>query len=227
MALPGHPRGPAGRGQQRRAVRGGDPGRPVRDGPLLPDLRAGHLRLGGAQGPPALRPRPAHPTRRAAGRLGARPLARGDLGVASDGRRFGVVLDGAERRRADPRHGPDVVRRGPARLLARLRRLAVLARAPRDQEQPSLRLAWERPAVWADARRARRRNLGGHSAGAPRLPHRQPPGRPIPPVAMAAVRDDSAWGSSPPSTAGSTRYPTGSAADAALPRSAALWRGAS
>ncbi len=36
----------------------------------------------------------------------------------------------------------------------------------------------------------------------------------------------SAWGSSPPSAAGSTRCPTGFAADAALPRWAASWRSA-
>ena len=129
VALPGRPGSPPGGGQQRHAGDGGDPGRPVRDGPLLPHLRTGHARLGVAQGPADLRARPAPSAGRAAGGVDAGHLAGGDLGGTSGGRRDPLVLVAVAARRSGPRHGPDVVRRGPAHLLARLRSLALLASA--------------------------------------------------------------------------------------------------
>ena len=47
-----------------------------------------------------------------------------------------------------------------------------------------------RSAVRADARRAGGGDIGGHRPGAARLPGRQQPDRPIPPVAVAAVGGD-------------------------------------
>ena len=129
VALPGRPGSPPGGGQQRHAGDRRDPGRHVRDGPLLSHLRTGDARLGIAQGPADLRPRPPPAAGRAAGRVGAGPLAWVNLGGAPGGGRDALVLVAVHTRGPDPRHGPDVVRRGPAHLLPRLRGLALLALA--------------------------------------------------------------------------------------------------
>lgn len=59
-----------------------------------------------------------------------------------------------------------------------------------DRGRAQRRLDSQRCAVRTDARRACRRDLGGHRSSATRLSRRQRPDRPIPPVAVAAVRGD-------------------------------------
>lgn len=115
-------------------------------------------------------------------------------------------------------------RRSPARLLARLRGLAALAREARRRGGSPARLRPRCVPVGADAGRGGARSVGRDRARAPRLPAPQRPDRPVPPVAVAAVRGEFGLGSSPPSAAGSRRFPIEFAASADMQPSSGCLR---